>query len=74
MSKAVHAVPLTVAFVQLVGAAVGEVERPTCTAVPEGETVPASESATPALPTVGGFVSVTEPETAADTVTAAETA
>jgi hypothetical protein len=72
--EAVHPVPLTVAAVQLVGAVVAEVESPTCTAVPDGETVPASESAVLAVPVVGGLVIVTLLDEDAATATAALTA
>jgi hypothetical protein len=49
-------VPLTEALVQEAGGVVAELERPTCTAVPAGETFPPKDNATPALPEDGGLV------------------
>jgi hypothetical protein len=65
-------VPDIVALIQLVGATLAELESPTCTAVEPGDTVPASASAVPTVPILGGLVIATlAPE---PTVTAAETA
>jgi hypothetical protein len=40
-------------LVQLLGATLAEPERPICTAVADGETLPASEIAVPATPVAG---------------------
>ncbi len=62
MRDAVHPVPDTVAETQLDGVLLAEDERPTCTAAPDGETVPVNAKAVPAVPVVGGLTSAIDPE------------
>jgi hypothetical protein len=72
VSAAVHPEPETVALTQLTGATVAEVANPTLIAVPAGDTVPASDSAIPAVPVVGGLLITTALPAA--TITAVEIA
>jgi hypothetical protein len=54
--------PDTVALLQLLGATLADPERPSCTPVAAGETLPASEIAVPAIPVVGGLEMEIVPE------------
>ena len=62
MSVPVQPKPETVALVQLVGATLADPERPSRTAVEAGETLPASETAVPAISVEGELEIVIDPE------------
>lgn len=62
VSVPVQLVPATVALLQLAGATLAESDRPTRTAVAVGETLPASETAVPAMPVVGAAEMAIDPE------------